>query len=378
MYKYTLYYLIGEGEKILLDLYFSSLLLQIGLFLLLTIINATLFYVHPVCDGVDSFLKRFNLFRFRRIILVCAYILMISPMILPIANTSCWGYGPVTSFKEAGIVDSYLYAMDENSLGGGKVGLPSHYLRLHLIDLNNGRCLFHHTIGSTGLSHYGGPLVFGAPGEKRLLVRLNDAITAFEIPTGRKDYRLSRDTLPHLVNSFKKDVVTYTFSGRSSIIEALTVDGYHILVNPFTLKILSSIPEKYADPGALRLRSFQDSGSPFILSQGPRKMLLNAQYGTPVNNSEVFIEGSILQVMPRSRMVIIASYTDMYKRSLLLTGISPEGKILWQKGQEAFTSAESSTIDFSAIYNNDLILLIGGHISSINVKTGHVSWQKKY
>jgi hypothetical protein len=362
----------------LLDLYFSSLLFQIGFFLLLTIIIATLFYVHPVCDTVDSFLKRFNLFRLRRIILVFAYMLMFSPMILPILNTSYWGYGPVKSFNEAGIVDTYLYAIDEKSLGGGKVGLPSHYLRLHLIDLNDGRCLFRHMIGSTGISRYSGPLVFCAPGEKRLLVRLNDAITAFEIPTGHNDYRISRDTLPHLVNSFKKDVVTYTFCGRSSIIDALTADGYHILVNPFTLKVLSSIPEKYADPGALRLRTFQDTGSPFILSQGPRKMLLNAQYGTPVNNSEVFIEGSILQVIPRSRMVIIASYTDMYKQSLLLTGISPEGKKLWRKGQEAFTSAESSAIDFSAIYNNDLILMIGGNISSINVKTGHVSWQKKY
>ena len=362
----------------MIDVYFSSVLMQIALFMLLAMLVAALFYVAPVSDAVDSFLKKMNLFRFRKIIVGLALAVMLVPLLLPVFNAQYWGFGPVTAFKEAGRTGRYIYALDERAFGGGKFGPARRQLRLHLIDGSSGKRLFRQSVPDAGFKGYNGPMVYCAPGERRIIVRRDDTISAYEISTGRREYTITKITLPGLVKGFNGSVSGYDFKGRSSIMEVVTADGYHVLINPFNLKIESGVPGKYSDPEAFRLnRPCNITGSPILLSQGPRSTLLTPK-GDPVESREVFIDGFILQVAPRGSSVVIASYPDLNKQSLRLTCISREGIKLWQKDEREFTSAESPVIDFSAILNNDLILFVGGCISSINIVNGRVNWQKKY
>jgi hypothetical protein len=362
----------------MIDFYFSSVLMQIALFILLTILVATLFYVAPVSDAVDSLLKKMNFFRFRKIIVGLAFAVMLVPLLLPVLNAQYWGFGFAKAFKEAGRTGRYIYAIDEGAFGGGKFGPARRHLRLHLIDSASGRRLFRQSVPDAEFKGYRGPMVFCTSGERRIIVRRDDTISAYDISSGRREYTITKITLPGLVKGFSGGISGYDFKGRSSIMDVLTADGHHVLVNPFNLKIESGVPEKYSDPEAFRLnRPGNNTGSPFLLSPGPRSTLLTSQ-GSPVDSREVFLDGFILQVAPLGRLVVIASYPDMNKQSLLLSCITREGKKLWQKEEREFTSAESPVIDFSAIYNNDLILFMGGHISSINIGNGRVNWRKRY
>ncbi|MFH1347954.1 MAG: hypothetical protein ABIH22_04615 [Candidatus Margulisiibacteriota bacterium] len=83
-----------------------------------------------------------------------------------------------------------------------------------------------------------------------------------------------------------------------------------------------------------------------------------------------------LQVFPKLKKAIILGYETTENKHFILTCINFSGKKQWQIRQEQ-VGTEAFKLQYSAKYKDNLILVIGGYVLSIDVKTGKINWKTR-
>jgi len=323
---------------------------------------------------------------------------------------SDYGYGAALYFEKAIIHENLLLAMDESGTitKGRRTGYRRNVnWRLHSIDLNTGEKVFRASYDKSPIRIIGfSKTLFVIETRKRkedfMLNTLKADFIGYNRVSGKVEFKVNTEIIEqkhsHLTNSIK----ALSFDCDKGLFSIVTKQGINYFFNPITFSLmtsdeensfvgetyhinnneqmygredntnaeflLESSTEKARDPGETA-----EKIDGFSLSNGIRKQVLDSA-GNVLNKSDIFIDGGLLESFKQDKILTLISYASTDHKLFFLTGMSYDGKLVWQI-KETEELGIHGKFSFSFKYNKKLILLIGGSVLAVDIKTGVIDWK---
>jgi len=306
-------------------------------------------------------------------------------------NNSILGLGKVNHFRKALIHKNILFASDYIVEGSGTGGIRGSgggkkyfHWRLHGLNLDTGKKIFRVFPNQSyqKIAGFTNELFIIERGRARFGMDLPyqaDNYIAYDIQTGDEKFMLSEQFLEKNNPTFANLINGFTFKNEHFIVTSK--DGEEFTLNNFNFK-LSPIPldsTKVFQPSNFMAEEEVDEGDTFTNLHGLkfsgdiRKQILDEK-GNILNKKNFFIDGGFLQAFLNKKIITILSYTATDHSETIISGVFYNGKLAWQITELKNLSIEGS-YSFSFIYNENLILIIGGTVLAIDPETGTINWR---
>ncbi|OJJ17709.1 hypothetical protein BKI52_28005 [marine bacterium AO1-C] len=340
-------------------------------------------------------LLRYLVLRMKAHVIVVITIFLIGGVATPIAlsllNNSRWGYGYLheNSIPYFGASDKYL-AINDLYTTHSKGGKTHYHHRLYLVDVQNGAILFKKPIsgknGVKGLSFR----------DDQLLVKSGEKSQYFSLK-GKSTRAFDKSKLKNLPE-LKDGIFKYGYNANTNQAWAINKQGEKFFYNGTTMKreleraigvpstgYFVKIPSKakfrFSNSTTNRRYNRRLVYCPVKLKGRIRQQLV-LEDGQ--NTEQFFVYGKIQMYFPTLEIALIKSYANTDKKTLKLTAVNKQGKVLWQKtqlqlGVKDFFSNSKPYISYVTpeMYEGDFIILIGGYLQRMNPKTGIMRWQTR-
>ncbi len=315
-------------------------------------------------------------------------------------NPTQGGYGKIETIHHTVSIGDKLLLHDKFDVGKSK--MRKTYVRLSVIDTKNGLRLYRGIVGEQA---------------QLKLIGLDTAwyickkgITIFDLKNYKIIKKITENDLKKIIQfkaGFSDEI---SFKGKE--MEINTLDGYTYWFEPINEKVrpkpsnfltqplqqYTSLPGEIAvaiDNEYYKIQKKTQSTAQFtypVFKFSPsnintqRQIIINTNTQTPLNPQISFLMPTILHTAPHDKLIVVHHNHTIEKHpdQFILSAIDFNGKIVWEKilkdmpCYDMFTFWRTAPFKQSVLINQNLILIFGGFVYNIDIKTGKIIWEQRY
>lgn len=281
---------------------------------------------------------------------------------LPVFNYSTFGakFGYTDNKPSIAASDSeYIYLISNRDK---RLTFLYKDYRLHKIEMQTGneaeRHLLTRNLENFNSAIIGNMLWVEIESEKMLL--------GTDLTRGNKK-TIDENTLMDLdAQSRKAGIQSFSADFSKPGVNVFRKDGSETFLNPFETGHGTSVQVFHQQEfNAVETSGFSLTGN------AQKKLSLN---GIPVLSERFWINGSILAYDTANKLCIIASYLTTENKEPVLEAISFDAKTVWKISVPDLPEGETGNYFISG---KELFIIIGTHLTSINMQNGKINWVKR-
>ncbi|MCU0447545.1 MAG: hypothetical protein MUE85_21820 [Microscillaceae bacterium] len=354
----------------LLDYFFASTTLMVIMILVITTLGMLLAFSNPFRS------KSAN-----KLLWVLGIGVGLLGFFLPILNGAFWGYGLAVRFKDITTDKDWVCLLDERIMGSED---SYYFYRIYILEKKTGKLLHRQS-----LSLDSDAKLLGQKGQI-LFYQVHKNFVFWDIVNHTTLQTLNKESLPNIYPQLAAGVERIQYATQDSTLEVAAKTGKNYTIVPYTLALLDKTQKTkkkpiagvyYADDSRIYQNGSQYADKILEITAMPENYKIKqlTRNNQAINPPLTFLEGRFLAISNDAKACIVLSYETTDKENFLLSGLSLEGKLLWQIKQSELPTQDSYSqepqLNVALMEGKNLIFTVGGYVLSLNCLNGQLNWK---